>query len=96
MLFLNKGRFFCREDYVHGHCSPKKPLRTTLGASSEFNSGVCALSKVQGLSRDDDFNDSFIHVTCATDTNNMGSYWIDKSGVLDGTISGDPGFPGVG
>jgi len=71
MLFLNKKDIFA-EKILSSDISAQKPFEDYLGPPEDFNSGVLYfIQKFKECLIDDDFNDSFIHVTCATDTNNM-------------------------
>jgi guanine nucleotide-binding protein G(o) subunit alpha len=71
MLFLNKKDIFA-EKINYSDISAQKPFSDYAGASKDFNSGVMYfIQKFKDCLIDDNFNDSFIHVTCATDTNNM-------------------------
>jgi guanine nucleotide-binding protein G(o) subunit alpha len=71
MLFLNKKDVFA-EKIMYTDIAAQKPFADYAGPPREFNSGVLYfIQKFKDCLIDDDFNDSFIHVTCATDTNNM-------------------------
>jgi hypothetical protein len=71
MLFLNKKDVFA-EKIMYTDIAAQKPFADYAGPAREFNSGVLYfIQKFKDCLIDDDFNDSFIHVTCATDTNNM-------------------------
>ena len=70
MLFLNKKDVFA-EKILYSDISAQKPFHDYAGPPREFNSGVLYfIQKFKDCLINDDFNDSFIHVTCATDTNN--------------------------
>jgi guanine nucleotide-binding protein G(o) subunit alpha len=93
MLFLNKKDVFA-EKIMYTDIAAQKPFADYAGPPREFNSGVLYfIQKFKDCLIDDDFNDSFIHVTCATDTNNM-------EFVLDSIIMTDnlrrSGFLGAG
>mmetsp|Transcript_817 Transcript_817/g.1939 ORF Transcript_817/g.1939 Transcript_817/m.1939 type:complete len:418 (+) Transcript_817:356-1609(+) len=71
MLFLNKKDVFA-EKILFSDIQAQPPFRDYAGPPHEFNSGVLYfIQKFKDCLINDDFNDSFIHVTCATDTNNM-------------------------
>jgi hypothetical protein len=71
MLFLNKKDIF-GEKINYTDISAQNPFSDYAGPSKDFNSGVMYfIQKFKDCLIDDNFNDSFIHVTCATDTNNM-------------------------
>lgn len=71
MLFLNKKDIFA-EKIMYSDIAAQKPFSDYAGPAKDFNSGVMYfIQKFKECLIDDDFNDSFIHVTCATDTNNM-------------------------
>lgn len=70
MLFLNKKDVFA-EKILYSDIQVQKPFQDYAGPPREFNSGVLYfIQKFKECLINDDFNDSFIHVTCATDTNN--------------------------
>lgn len=81
MLFLNKKDVFA-EKILYSDIQDQKPFNDYAGPPREFNSGVLYfIQKFKDCLINDDFNDSFIHVTCATDTNNskffrFGDGWI--------------------
>lgn len=71
MLFLNKKDIFA-EKIMYSDISAQRPFGDYDGPTQDFNSGVLYfIQKFKDCLINDDFNDSFIHVTCATDTNNM-------------------------
>jgi len=71
MLFLNKKDIFA-EKLLYSDIAAQKPFSDYPGPPKDFNNGVLYfIQKFKDCLIDDDFNDSFIHVTCATDTNNM-------------------------
>jgi GTPase SAR1 family protein len=73
MLFLNKKDVFA-EKILYSDIQDQKPFNDYAGPPREFNSGVLYfIQKFKDCLINDDFNDSFIHVTCATDTNNSKS-----------------------
>lgn len=70
MLFLNKKDIFA-EKLLYSDIAAQKPFSDYPGPPKDFNNGVLYfIQKFKDCLIDDDFNDSFIHVTCATDTNN--------------------------
>ena len=71
MLFLNKKDVFA-EKILYSDVATQKPFSDYAGPTKDFNNGVLYfIQKFKECLIDVDFNDSFIHVTCATDTNNM-------------------------
>ncbi|GKY94287.1 hypothetical protein MPSEU_000394500 [Mayamaea pseudoterrestris] len=71
MLFLNKKDVFA-EKIMYSDIAAQKAFADYAGPPKDFNAGVLYfIQKFKDCLIDDDFNDSFIHVTCATDTNNM-------------------------
>ena len=59
------------EKILYSDIQAQKPFQDYAGPPREFNSGVLYfIQKFKECLINDDFNDSFIHVTCATDTNN--------------------------
>jgi guanine nucleotide-binding protein G(o) subunit alpha len=71
MLFLNKKDIFA-EKIEYSDIVNQKPFSDYAGPPKDFDSGVLYfIEKFKECLIDDDFNESFIHVTCATDTNNM-------------------------
>ena len=84
MLFLNKKDIFA-EKIWDSDIAAQKPFADYPGPPRDFNSGVLYfIQKFKDCLIDDDFNDSFIHVTCATDTNNM-EFVLDST-LLPATI----------
>ena len=70
MLFLNKKDVFF-EKIMYSDIQAQRPFQDYGGPPREFNTGVLYfIQKFKECLINDDFNDSFIHVTCATDTNN--------------------------
>jgi len=70
LLFLNKKDIFA-EKIVYSDISLQRPFSDYAGGK-DFDHGVFYfIQQFKKCLIDDDFNDSFIHVTCATDTNNM-------------------------
>jgi GTPase SAR1 family protein len=77
MLFLNKKDIFA-EKIQYSDIQAQKPFQDYAGPPREFNSGVLYfIQKFKECLINDDFNDSFIHVTCATDTNNS-KYYLSR------------------
>lgn len=71
MLFLNKKDIFA-EKILYSDIAAQRPFCDYAGPSKDFDHGVLYfIQKFKDCLIDDEFNDSFIHVTCATDTNNM-------------------------
>eukprot|EP00804_Cyclotella_cryptica_P017058 CCRYP_003301-RA/>CCRYP_003301-RA protein AED:0.07 eAED:0.07 QI:319/1/1/1/1/1/3/344/420 len=71
MLFLNKKDVFA-EKIMYSDIAAQRPFCDYAGPTKDFDHGVLYfIQKFKDCLIDDEFNDSFIHVTCATDTNNM-------------------------
>lgn len=71
MLFLNKKDIFA-EKILYSDIAAQRPFYDYAGPPKDFDHGVLYfIQKFKDCLIDDEFNDSFILVTCATDTNNM-------------------------
>jgi len=71
MLFLNKRDIF-QEKILYSDIAAQRPFCDYAGPTKDSDHGILYfIQKFKDCLIDDDFNDSFIHVTCATDTNNM-------------------------
>mmetsp|Transcript_29757 Transcript_29757/g.54875 ORF Transcript_29757/g.54875 Transcript_29757/m.54875 type:complete len:422 (+) Transcript_29757:123-1388(+) len=71
MLFLNKRDVFA-EKIMYSDIVAQRHFSDYAGPTKDFDHGVLYfIQKFKDCLIDDEFNDSFIHVTCATDTNNM-------------------------
>jgi len=71
MLFLNKKDIF-EEKILYSDIAAQRPFCDYAGPTKDFDHGVFYfIQKFKDCLIDDEFNDSFIHVTCATDTNQM-------------------------
>lgn len=71
MLFLNKKDIF-GEKIMYSDIAAQKPFADYAGPTQDFDHGVLYfIQKFKDCQIDNEFNDSFIHVTNATDTNNM-------------------------
>ena len=71
MLFLNKKDIFA-EKILYSDIATQRPFCDYAGPTKDFDHGVLYfIQKFKDCLIDDEFNDSFIHLTCATDTNNM-------------------------
>eukprot|EP00549_Striatella_unipunctata_P011439 CAMPEP_0118687920 /NCGR_PEP_ID=MMETSP0800-20121206/8643_1 /TAXON_ID=210618 ORGANISM="Striatella unipunctata, Strain CCMP2910" /NCGR_SAMPLE_ID=MMETSP0800 /ASSEMBLY_ACC=CAM_ASM_000638 /LENGTH=411 /DNA_ID=CAMNT_0006585143 /DNA_START=166 /DNA_END=1401 /DNA_ORIENTATION=+ len=71
MLFLNKKDIFA-EKILESDIAAQRPFADYSGPPKNFDQGVLYfIQKFKECLIDDEFNDAFIHVTCATDTNNM-------------------------
>jgi guanine nucleotide-binding protein G(o) subunit alpha len=78
MLFLNKKDIFA-EKVLYSDIAAQRPFYDYAGPSKDFDHGVLYfIQKFKDCLIDDEFNDSFIHVTCATDTNNSKSAHFKK------------------
>jgi GTPase SAR1 family protein len=70
MLFLNKKDIFA-EKILYSDIAAQRPFYDYAGPPRDFDHGVLYfIQKFKDCLIDDEFNDSFIHVTCATDTSN--------------------------
>lgn len=71
LLFLNKKDIFA-DKIMYSDIAAQRPFSDYNGPTQSFDDGVLYfIEKFKECLIDDDFNDSFIHTTCATDTNNM-------------------------
>lgn len=71
MLFLNKKDIFA-EKILYSDIAAQRPFCDYAGPTKDFDHGVLYfIQKFKDCLMDEEYNDSFIHVTCATDTNNM-------------------------
>jgi GTPase SAR1 family protein len=71
MLFLNKKDIFA-EKIMTSNIADSPFFSDYAGPTKDFDHGVLYfIQKFESYLNEDEFNDSFIHVTCATDTNNM-------------------------
>lgn len=71
MLFLNKKDIFA-EKIMYSDIATQRPFSDYAGDRRDFDQGVLYfIQKFKDCLVEDEFSDNFIHVTCATDTNNM-------------------------
>lgn len=71
MLFLNKKDIFA-EKILYSNIADSPFFSDYAGPPKDFDHGVLYfIQKFEEHLEEDEFKDSFIHVTCATDTNNM-------------------------
>jgi len=71
MLFLNKKDLFA-EKLLSSDIVAQKSFADYTGPAKDFDSGVqYFIDKFKECLMDDDYSENFIHVTMATDTNNM-------------------------
>lgn len=78
MLFLNKKDVFA-EKIMYSDIAAQREFSDYPGPPKDFDLGVLYfIQKFKDCLMDDEINDSFIHVTCATDTNNM-EFVLDSS-----------------
>jgi len=71
MLFLNKKDVFA-EKIKYSNIVDQRPFSDYAGPAQSFDEGVLYfIQKFKDCLINEEFSDSFIHVTCATDTNNM-------------------------
>ena len=70
MLFLNKKDVFA-EKILYSNIAAQRPFDNYVGPPKDFDQGILYfIQKFKDCLIEEEFNDSFIHVTCATDTNN--------------------------
>ena len=93
MLFLNKRDIFA-EKIMYSDIAAQRPFADYSGPTKDFDHGVLYfIQKFKDCLMDDEFNDSFIHVTCATDTNNM-EFVLDSTRTIIMTdVSETDGLP---
>jgi GTPase SAR1 family protein len=90
MLFLNKKDIFA-EKILYSDIAAQRPFCDYAGPTKDFDHGVLYfIQKFKDCLIDDEFNDSFIHVTCATDTNNM-EFVLDSTRTIIMTDVSDVG-----
>jgi GTPase SAR1 family protein len=78
MLFLNKKDIFA-EKIMYSNIADSSFFSDYTGPPHDFDHGVLYfIQRFEEHLEEDEFNDSFIHVTCATDTNNM-EFVLDSS-----------------
>lgn len=78
MLFLNKKDIFA-EKILYSNIADSPFFSDYAGPPKDFDHGVLYfIQKFEEHLEEDEFNDSFIHVTCATDTDNM-EFVLDSS-----------------
>jgi len=71
LLFLNKKDLFA-EKILESDIVAQRPFNDYAGPPKDFDEGVIYfIQKFKDCLIDDELNGNFIHVTCATDTNNM-------------------------
>jgi len=82
MLFLNKKDIFA-EKILYSDIAAVAQFSDYDGKSKDFDDGVLYfIHKFEERLLDDEFNDSFIHVTCATDTSNMEFVWNSSRAII--------------
>mmetsp|Transcript_18963 Transcript_18963/g.26690 ORF Transcript_18963/g.26690 Transcript_18963/m.26690 type:complete len:431 (+) Transcript_18963:248-1540(+) len=78
MLFLNKKDIFA-EKILYSDIADQRPFSDFSGPAKDFDHGILYfIQKFKDCQLDSEFNDAFIHVTEATDTNNM-EFVLDSS-----------------
>ncbi len=77
MLFLNKMDIFA-EKIMYSDIAAQRPFSDYAGPAKDFDHGVAYFIQKFKDCLIDDFDDSCIHVTCATDTNNV-RFVLDKT-----------------
>lgn len=81
LLFLNKRDIFA-EKIMYSDIADQKPFHDYTGPTQSFEQGVLYfIKKFKSCLMDDELNDTFIHVTCATDTSNM-SFVLDSASTI--------------
>jgi guanine nucleotide-binding protein G(o) subunit alpha len=87
ILFLNKRDIFA-EKILYSDIAAQPSFSDYEGPKGDFDRGVAYFIQKFKNCLYEEFNDSFIHVTCATDTNNM-QFVLDvtKSIILTGVSS---------
>lgn len=71
LLFLNKKDIFA-EKILYSDIAKQRPFQDYDGPTKDFDQGILYfIGKFKHCLNEDELNDSFIHVTCATDTDNM-------------------------
>jgi len=81
LLFLNKRDIFA-EKIMYSDIADQKPFHDYTGPTQNFEQGVLYfIKKFKSCLMDDELNDTFIHVTCATDTSNM-SFVLDSASTI--------------
>mmetsp|Transcript_27112 Transcript_27112/g.32035 ORF Transcript_27112/g.32035 Transcript_27112/m.32035 type:complete len:413 (+) Transcript_27112:163-1401(+) len=82
MLFLNKKDTFA-EKILYSDISTVSHFSDYAGKAEDFDQGVLYfIHKFEERLLDDEFKDSYIHVTCATDTNNMEFVLSSSRGII--------------
>ena len=77
MLFLNKKDIFA-EKIMYSDIAAQRPFSDYAGPAKDIDAGVAYFTQKFKDYLIDDFDDSCIHVTCATDTNNV-RFVLDKT-----------------
>jgi GTPase SAR1 family protein len=80
MLFLNKKDIFA-EKIMYSNITDSPFFSDYAGPPNDFDHGVLYFIQKFEEHMEEDINDSFIHVTCATDTNNM-EFVLDSSRII--------------
>eukprot|EP00579_Thalassiosira_antarctica_P002791 CAMPEP_0201877074 /NCGR_PEP_ID=MMETSP0902-20130614/8582_1 /ASSEMBLY_ACC=CAM_ASM_000551 /TAXON_ID=420261 /ORGANISM="Thalassiosira antarctica, Strain CCMP982" /LENGTH=426 /DNA_ID=CAMNT_0048404449 /DNA_START=58 /DNA_END=1338 /DNA_ORIENTATION=+ len=81
LLFLNKKDLFA-EKILSSDIAAQLPFSDYAGPTQDFDQGVFYfMQKFKDCLIDDEVNDAFIHVTCATDTNNM-AFVLDSTSTI--------------
>jgi len=82
MLFLNKKDTFA-EKILYSDISSVSHFSDYTGKPEDFDQGVLYfIHKFEERLLDDEFKDSYIHVTCATDTSNMEFVLSSSRGII--------------
>lgn len=88
LLFLNKKDIFA-EKIMYSDIADQRAFSDYSGPTQNYDEGVLYfIQKFKDCLMDDDFNDSFIHTTCATDTNNMQFVLDSTRTILMAGVSG--------
>jgi len=77
LLFLNKMDIFA-EKIMYSDIAAQRPFSDYAGPAQDFDEGLSYFIQKFKDCLIDDFDDSCIHVTCATDTNNV-RFVLDKT-----------------
>lgn len=87
MLFLNKKDTFA-EKILYSNISAVPHFSDYAGKAEDFDQGVLYfIHKFEERLLDDEFKDSYIHVTCATDTSNMEFVLGSSRGIIMDDVS---------
>lgn len=95
ILFLNKKDIFA-EKILYSDIVDQPPFAEYDGPVKDYEAGVrFFIQMFKNSLMDDELNDSFIHVTCATDTNNMQFVLDSTSTIIKSQNLKKSGFLGI-